>query len=427
MSEKFQGWRCMKKSKEQRHVPALRFPEFRGSGEWLVVKIGSILKESSVASAVNNPKKRITVKLNLNGVVKRDYRGTESLGATKHFIRNSGDFIYGKQNIHKGAFGLIPENLDGFETSKDLPCFKFYSQVNSKWFFYSLSRENVYRNLEHKMTGTGSKRLKEDKFLNIDFLKPDFEEQQKIANCLSSLDDLITAESKQLTALKTHKTGLMQQLFPNEGETTPKLRFPEFQNDGAWEKSTIGDISFISSGGTPNRQNQSYWGGDIPWITTTLIDFNYIDKAIEYITQKGLENSSARKIKENTILMAMYGQGKTRGKVAILSITAATNQACAAIQVKSNHNVNFVFQNLMSRYEEIRKISNEGGQKNLSATIIKTIPFKYPPKEEQQKIADCLSSLDTLITAQTKKIEQLKQHKKGLMQQLFPTLDGVGA
>ena len=202
----------------------------------------------------------------------------------------------------------------------------------------------------------------------------------------------------------------------------PKLRFPEFREVGAWNISTIGEISSISSGGTPSRAKAEYWNGDISWISTTLINFNTIKIANEYITKSGLQNSSTKIFPKNTILMAMYGQGKTRGKVAILGIEAAINQACAAITLKEGMNANFVFQNLAARYDEIRKISNQGGQENLSAALIKKILFSYPDinSGEQQKIAACLSSLDDLITAQTQKIDALKAHKKGLMQQLFP-------
>ena len=216
----------------------------------------------------------------------------------------------------------------------------------------------------------------------------------------------------------------MQQLFPAEGETLPKLRFAEFRDRGEWKISTLGEISSISSGGTPSRSENEYWDGEIPWVSTTLIDFEIIYKANEYITVAGLENSSTKIFPRNTILMAMYGQGKTRGKVAILGIEAAINQACAAICLDKGFDTNFVFQNLASRYDEIRDLSNSGGQENLSAGLIKSISFTYPDIKtgEQQKIASCLSSLDELIAAQSQKIEALKVHKKGLMQGLFPAM-----
>jgi type I restriction enzyme S subunit len=124
----------------------------------------------------------------------------------------------------------------------------------------------------------------------------------------------------------------------------------------------------------------------------------------------------------------MYGQGKTRGQVALLDIKAATNQACAAILPRKGIDPRFVFLNLGSRYEELRGISNDGGQKNLSQGLIQGLQFSYPKDmDEQHKIANCLSSLDDLITAQAQKLETLNIHKKGLMQQLFPSSDEVGA
>jgi len=136
----------------------------------------------------------------------------------------------------------------------------------------------------------------------------------------------------------------------------------------------------------------------------------------------GLENSSTKIYPKDTILMAMYGQGKTRGKVAILGIEATINQACAAITLKEGMNTDFVFQNLAARYDEIRGMSNQGGQKNLSGALIKKIPFFYPDikSNEQQKIASTLTSLDQLIATENKKLEALQDHKKGLLQQLFP-------
>ncbi|MEA1052261.1 restriction endonuclease subunit S [Lamprobacter modestohalophilus] len=248
-------------------------------------------------------------------------------------------------------------------------------------------------------------------------------EQQKVASCLSALDALIAAHADKLDALKTHKKGLMQQLFPREGETVPRLRFPEFREAGEWIDATLGDVADVASGGTPNRSKSDYWDGEIPWVSTSLIDFASIERANEYITHLGLENSAAKIFPKGTVLMAMYGQGKTRGKVAILGINAAINQACAALSAADKVLSEFVFQNLAGRYDEIRKISNAGGQENLSGTLIKNISFKYPDigSGEQQKIAACLSSLDALITAQTEKLDALKTHKKGLMQQLFPS------
>jgi len=129
---------------------------------------------------------------------------------------------------------------------------------------------------------------------------------------------------------------------------------------------------------------------------------------------------------KGTILVAMYGQGKTRGKVGILGIEAATNQACAAILPKGGIDATFVFLNLGNRYDEMRELINSGGQENLSQGLIRELPFSFPHDVAQQKkVTACLTSLDQLISAQTQRLETLKAQKKGLMQQLFPVMDEV--
>ena len=198
----------------------------------------------------------------------------------------------------------------------------------------------------------------------------------------------------------------------------PSLRFSEFK--GEWEKNKLGDIATVSSGGTPSRANQKYWDGNIPWVSTTLINFNTILEATEYITNEGLANSSAKLFPVGTLLMAMYGQGKTRGKVAILGVEATTNQACGAIIPKKEKlNELFLFQNLAGRYDEIRDLSNQGGQENLSGGIIKDIPLKIPTLQEQTKIATFLTAVDEKLQALKEKKSLLEQYKKGVMQQLF--------
>lgn len=252
---------------------------------------------------------------------------------------------------------------------------------------------------------------------------PCVEEQQKIADCLRSLDELIAALARKVEALKTHKKWLIQQLFPREGETQPRLRLPEFRESPDWESSSLGLVFETTSGGTPSRSEAGYWSGDIPWITTSLVDFGVVTEAEEFITEDGVNNSSAKLLPKGTVLIAMYGQGKTRGQVALLGIEAATNQACAAVLPKEGIDPNFVFLNLAGRYEEFRKLSNSGGQENLSQGLIREFPFAYPlAAEEQKRIADCLTALDDLITASTQELDTLKTHKKGLMQQIFPSV-----
>jgi len=204
----------------------------------------------------------------------------------------------------------------------------------------------------------------------------------------------------------------------NLDKTEPHLRFPEFK--GKWELQKLQKIAKVSSGGTPSRAKSNYWNGNIPWVSTTLIDFNTILESNEFITDDGLTNSSAKLFPKGTLLMAMYGQGKTRGKVALLGIEATTNQACGAI-IPNNDKLNelFLFQNLAGRYDEIRDLSNQGGQENLSGEIIKNISVTIPTLPEQIKIATFLTAVDEKLQALKQKKTLLEQYKKGVMQQIF--------
>lgn len=185
-----------------------------------------------------------------------------------------------------------------------------------------------------------------------------------------------------------------------------------------WEVKRLGDIADIGSGGTPSKSRSEYWGGTIPWITTSLLNKPYIDSADVYITEEGLNNSSAKMLDAGVLLMAMYGQGQTRGKVAKLQISASTNQACAYINVNMGL-VDYVHQYLIAHYENIRKVSNDGNQKNLSLGLISNIQILFPPILEQKKILNILCLWDTAIEKQSELIEKLKLRKRALMQQLL--------
>lgn len=186
-----------------------------------------------------------------------------------------------------------------------------------------------------------------------------------------------------------------------------------------WKLSTIEEIAKVSSGGTPSRKNDTYWNGNIPWVTTAEVQFKVIKDTSEKITEEGLANSSAKLFPVDTILMAMYGQGKTRGQVAKLGIEASTNQACAAIVLNPDFEVDYYYQFLVSQYENIREMANSGGQENLSGGIVKSIQVPVPPLPEQKKIAQILSTWDKAITTIEQLLANSQQQKKALMQQLL--------
>lgn len=186
-----------------------------------------------------------------------------------------------------------------------------------------------------------------------------------------------------------------------------------------WVRRPLGDIARISSGGTPDRSESTYWGGDIPWVTTGEIQFNTIRDTREKITANGIKNSAAKLYPPGTLLMAMYGQGKTRGQVAKLDIEAATNQACAAIQLHEFHDAEFYFQFLSSQYDALRELGNAGTQKNLNGGIIKDFEVPVPPHPEQQRIAKVLAKWDQAIATAERLLATELQQKQALMQGLL--------
>lgn len=175
----------------------------------------------------------------------------------------------------------------------------------------------------------------------------------------------------------------------------------------------------VSSGGTPSRKNPAFWGGEIPWVTTSKVDFNTITDADEFITAEGLKNSAAKLFPAGTLLVALYGQGKTRGKVAMLGFETTTNQACAAISIFANISPSYLLHFLISRYDAIRNSSNSGGQENLNGQIVKDFPVILPPIREQIAIATALSDVDTLLAKLGQLITKKRNLKQAAMQQLL--------
>jgi len=414
-------------------APKLRFPEFLKMEGWKVAQLQKIARPVSDRAVTGDADNVLSLSGEHGLVLQSDYFGKKIAGdsAERYLKLLRNDFVYNDRTTKASTFGTIKRlsKYEGGIVSPIYKCFRFHADENPvfwEWYFESGSHEAALRGLVNEGARAGRFNISISQFLSTAAPRPDEPEQQKIAECLSSVDELMAAQARKLDVLKSHKKGLMQQLFPREGETQPHLRFPDFQNAPEWISESLGSIFDTSSGGTPDRAKAEYWNGNIPWITTSLVDFNVITKADEFISDEGLSNSSAKVFPEKTILMAMYGQGKTRGQVAMLGIKAATNQACAAILPRKDIDPRFVFLSLGSRYEELRGLSNSGGQENLSQGLIQALQFSYPKDENEQKvIAECLSILDNLIAAQTQNLEALKTHKKGLMQQLFPAPEEV--
>ena len=244
------------------------------------------------------------------------------------------------------------------------------------------------------------------------------EEQQKIADCLSSIDELIDAESRKLKALEKYKKGLMQKLFPAEGKTMPEWRSPEFRGCGEWKYEEIGNIGEVITGKTPSTSDAALWDGDIQFVTPTDITEN----KYQHHTQRTVVKTPKMKVlPKHTIMFTCIA---SIGKMALSLYPCITNQQINSIVPKSCYNNEFIYYSLLQKTFLIK-----AGFANSTLPIINKTDFskiQVPvilDKKEQQKIAECLSEVDTMVEEQSNKVEQLKKHKKGLMQGLFPSLE----
>jgi len=410
----------MKNDDKRSLTPKLRFPEFRNDAGWSIKPLGHLFSERQETGFFKLPLLSLTDR---DGIIPQEdtnRKNNSNSDKAKYLRVVPGDIAYNTMRMWEGRSAHV--GLEGLVSPAYTVC-QPEADTNSLFYAYYFKTQSLIGQFRRYSQGLvkDTLNLKYEAFSRILVGFPQPDEQRKIADCLTSLDELIAGQVRKVEALKAHKKGLMQQLFPREGETVPRLRLPEFRDAPEWRVDPLGELFETMTGGTPDRAVKEYWGGSIPWITTSLVDFNVISNAEEFISEVGLENSSAKMFPKSTVLVALYGQGKTRGQVALLGIEATTNQACAAILPGDGIEPAFTFFSLCGRYDEMRGLSNSGGQENLSQGLLRELPFRYPRDlAEQQRIADCFFALDARITAEADKLAAVKIHMKGLMQQLFP-------
>jgi type I restriction enzyme S subunit len=252
------------------------------------------------------------------------------------------------------------------------------------------------------------------------------DEQQKIADCLNSLDELIAAQGRKMDVLKTHKKGLMQQLFPRAGEIQPRLRFPEFQNTEEWKPVTFGALGLDVSDGNYSSKYPSqsdFVAKGVPFLRANNLRFGTVsDDDMRFISKEQHSQIKKGHLKKGDILITTRGELGTVALVPDRHIGSNINAQIVRINTGNKLGNTFLFQLLdYSRVIGLFDALSTGtALKQLPVGKLNQLPLHIPEVlYEQQRIADCLTSLDELIAAQTQKFEALKTHKKGLMQQLF--------
>lgn len=287
--------------------------------------------------------------------------------------------------------------------------------------YFITTKKDLYRN---NKKGSAIPHLNKDLFKNMPFpLPPTLAEQQRIVNRIETMfAKLDQAQEKAQTVLdtfETRKAAILHKAFNGQ----LKIDNEELSIED-WEDTTIGECCRLGSGGTPSKSHPEYYeNGNIPWLKTGEIDWNDIYDVEEKITNAGVENSSAKIFPAESVVVAMYGMGVTRGKAAIIKIPTATNQAVCVLQPNEKLNNRFLFYYFMCNYWQIREQSVGGNQLNLSGKIIASFPIKLPPLNYQLSIVNFLDSVLEKETcakeaAQTV-LEQIALLKKSILARAF--------
>ena len=424
--------------------PKLRFPEFRDAEGWTTEMLGSVasLSTEKVGDKTCIPMS-ITSGVGLVSQMEKFGRIIAGSSYKNYLLLIKNDFAYNKsatKEYPEGFIALYSGDELAAVPNSIFTCFRIKGDSPAPQYLNYLFLGNLHgqwlrKFIEVGARAHGSLSIDEDDLLALPVPLPKGEsslpEQQKIADCLTSMDELIAAQARKLDALKTHKKGLMQQLFPCEGETQPRLRFPEFQNVGEWEYAPLGNLLM----GTPDYGVNA---AAVPFserlpkylrITDISEDGLYLsDKRVSV----DLEATDGNYLDEGDIVLARTGASvgksyryrKEDGKLVFAGflIRVKPDQS----RLISTYLANFL--TTVQFWEWVAVTSARSGQPGINSTEYSSLAIPLPPDlPEQQRIADCLTILDDLIAAQTQKLEALRTHKKGLMQQLFPSPEDVEA
>lgn len=422
-------------NEQKKLVPKLRFPEFRGAGNWSEEKLGSVamISTEKVGSNVCVP---MSITSGVGLVSQEDKFGRVIAGDSykNYLLLKPNDFAYNKSSTKEYPEGFLTR-YSGSELAavpnSIFTCFRVNGESPDTRFLNYQFSDNLHgrwlRNfIQVGARANGALSISDDDLMALPVPMPSginaVVEQQKIADCLSSLDELITAQARKVEALKTHKKGLMHQLFPREGETQPRLRFPEFQNTGDWVEQSVGDFGKVVTGNTPSTAQPAFYGGGIPFASPADIsDLRFVDQTKTTLTPEGF--AETRPIRAGSVLFVCIGS--TIGKVAQNVRDCATNQQINSVVPSSKHSDNFVYFALSYASERIALLAGRQAVPIINKSLFSSVQLLVPKFAEQKRIADCLTTLDDLIAAATQGFDTLKTHKKGLMQQLFPSVEMI--
>ena len=405
-------------------MPKLRFPEFLTAEGWQVAPLSQLATRTKKKNRDQTITRVLTNSAEFGVVDQRDFFDKDIAtqgNLESYFVVDLGSYVYNPRISATAPVGPISKNKVGTGVMSPLyTVFKFENDSNE--FYEHYFKTTGWHTYMRQASSTGARHdrmaISSDDFMAMPLPVSSPAEQQKIADCLSSLDELIAAQARKVDVLKTHKKGLMQQLFPCEGETVPRLRFPEFRDAGEWVQKTVGDVSEVlmckrifAEETNPSEGVPFYKIGTLGGVPDAFISR---DKFEDYKSRYNYPRAGE-------VLITCSG---TVGKCLPFDGKDAYFQDSNIVWLANSKGE-------VSNEFLLMLLSNVNWGSLNSTTItriygpdLRGMAIKYPEDEfEQQRIASFLSSLDTLITTATQELETLKTHKKGLMQQLFPVLD----
>ncbi|QTD45727.1 restriction endonuclease subunit S [Ottowia testudinis] len=420
-------------------APNLRFPEFQSAGDWTTVKLGEVatIRTEKVGQNTCVPMS-ITSGVGLVSQAEKFGRVIAGDSYKNYLLLKPYDFAYNKSAtkeypegflaLYSGAaLAAVPNSIfTCFRVNGDSPdvgflSYQFSDNLHGRW---------LRKFIQVGARAHGSLSISDNDLMALPVPVPagtnSVLEQQKIADCLSTVDELIAAQARKVDALKTHKKGLMQQLFPREDETQPRTRFPEFQYAARWEVQPMEKLAKRGSGHTPSKSHPEYYDGGIKWVSladSKRLDAGLISKTETEISAQGIDKSSAVLHPAGTVLISRdAGVGKSAVMVEPMAVSQHFIVWTCHADLLSNW---FLYYQLQEMKPIFERIATGSTIKTIGLSFFKDMCISLPGVAEQERIASCLSSLDTLIATQAQKLETLKTHKKGLMQQLFPSPEAL--
>lgn len=339
---------------------------------------------------------------------KMKYITEEHFKKMKQGILKPGDILLVKDGATTGKCAFYRNEYKEAAVNEHVFILRANNIILPRLLYYVISSDKFQSKIKSSIKGIiGGINLS---IKNLEIYIPDtLAEQQEIVQVLDTMSDIIRLREECISHAQDLIPALFQEMFGNPLKNKTPFKIGQFYN--------------VGTGATPRRENESYYIGNNPWVKTTEVNNCYIEQTEEHISDEAISKTNCTLYEPNTIIMAMYGQGKTRGKVAYLKVSATTNQACAALQLKENYkdeiNNIFVFYYLQFIYNYLRTLSQGGGRPNMNLSIVRNIPLYKPDIKLQNIFANKVLEIENYIKEQRYELENAKQMFQSLLHHAF--------